>query len=61
MMSMNVLTLAFMAAKGSPSMLPEQSSTMTMSAGLETMSGPAERERISSTSPPQEMVSGKSV
>ena len=61
MMSMNVLTLAFRAAKGSPSMLPEQSSTMTMSAGLETMSGPAERERIPSTSLLQEMVSGKSV
>lgn len=55
MMSMKVLAPSFMAARGVPIMLPERSSTSTMSVGLEMISGAAVRARVTRRAPPQGM------
>lgn len=54
-MSMNVLAPIFMFAKGAPVMLPERSSTKTISVGFETMSGAAVKASDTRRDPSQEI------
>ena len=53
MMSIKVFAPSFMLASGTPSMLPERSSTNTMSVGLETISGAAVNASVTRKEPSQ--------
>lgn len=53
MISMKVFAPTFRSARGWPAMLPERSSTSTMSVGLVEMSGAADRARVTFKVPPQ--------
>ena len=53
MISINVSAPAFMFSRGLPAMLPDRSSTRTISAGLAEISGAAERARLTFSVPSQ--------
>ena len=53
MISINVSAPAFMFSRGLPAMLPDRSSTRTISAGLAEISGAAERARVTFSVPSQ--------
>ena len=53
MMSIKALAPSFMFSSGLPAMLPERSSTSTISVGLDEISGEAESARVTFSVPSQ--------